>query len=494
VSVISLTYNGTEILQDVLISSASFESEANGIAGLCRFSVKDDGHTYAPGYFKAGGVLNLVIDGQLVWGGWVMSVGRQYPFDAMNTTDPTTTARYWDIQGADWNVLFTRRYTHSSDPTTEFKTYTGGTPDGDVVRDILTNYTDLAGDGISFDGINNVGPVSPFQAEEFRPAQSQGEQVGTVLNRLIQNTGALYYIDPDRVFQYRDVEQPSAPFALSDQPGVDAGSVGYRNMVIYEAGNELANDVMVWGAGLGTDQVVFARITDPDSVSMFGTFQYGELMTDAYLLGTVTGRAQSYVYGSPSSHRGHRETLPLVTLTMFTPGLRVGMVVDFASHVFDAHGLAVIDNPPPVTADLANFMARIRHIESNDNYTDVNRSSYAYGAYQIMPGNWAGWACDALNIPRSQGVSARYIDPSSWYPLPTQANQDATAANKMGNLYHWLGDWRRVAAFWRAGSECTRQPSEWSRGTIFYVNHACIPLGFPETTASTLLPPLPVNN
>lgn len=493
-SAISLTYNDTEIISDVIIASAEFESEANGVAGLCRFRVKDDGHTYARGYFKAGGLLHLRIDGVLVWGGWVMSVGVGYAFDVDDTRDPERTPRFYTIEGVDWNVLFTRRYIHDdSDPVAAVKTYPGDTQDGDVVRDIITTYTDFLGDGISLDGIRNVGPISAFGGEAFRPG-SMGDQVGAMMNRIMQSNGALYYIDPNKVFQYRDTEQPTAPFALSDQPIVDGNAVGYREMRISLPAQEMANDVLIWGAGMGSDNMVFARVTDIESVDLFGTFQHADIMTDVYRENTARARAQSYVYGSASSHRGHRQPLVDVQLAMFQPGLNVGMVVDFVSHVFDDDGLdgIIIDNPGPVPANLANFMARIRHIESNDNYSAQNRSSGAYGAYQIMPGNWAQWATEALGLPRSSGFSKKDADPSTWTPTPTQANQDAVATFRFTRAYTWLADWRRIAAMWRSGgSVAVRQPSDWSRGTILYVNHACVPLGYPTTTNATILPNLP---
>lgn len=495
-SVISLTYEGDEILPDVVIADAEFEAQTNGLAGLCRFRVKDDSHAYVPGYFHAGGVLNLRIDDQLVWAGYVMSVGRLYAFPVDDTTAADQTPRFWDIQGADWNILFQKRVVWKTDDPTGARDgwpiYDGGTQDATVVLDIVNNYMDLSSDGLDFSGVRAVGPVSAF-GEEFRPISNYGEVWGSVMNKIIASTGAVYYIDPNKVLQFRDVELPTAPYGVSDRPASFTGTVGCRNMQISASATDMVNDALVWGAGVGSDQMVFYRATDTETVDYYGLFQWGDLMSDVWTLNSVSKRAQSMVYGSKTNLRGHREPAYEVKFTLFEPGLQAGMVVEFDSAVFDESFLddvTITDPVGTVPANLANFMERIRHIESNGVYTRQNSSSGAYGAYQIMPGNWKGWACDALGYPRSMGISAKDIDPSDWFPPPTQANQDATATNKFTNLYHWLGDWRRVAAFWRAGHECVRQPNEWARGTIFYVNHACVPLGFPETTTSTLLPPV----
>lgn len=493
-SVISLTYNGVEIIDDVIIADAEFESQSNGAAGLCRFRIKDDGHAYERGYFKAGGVLNLRIDGELVWGGWVMSVGVAYAFPVDNTVDPEATPRFYVIEGADWNVLFTRRFIHGTDPIADMATYPGDMQDGDVVRDIIANYTDLLSDGISLDGIRNVGPVSAFGGEEFRPG-NQGDPLIKAMTLIVQSNGAIFYIDPNKVFQYRDVEIPTAVFALSDQPALDPPAVGYREMRISFNAQQMANDALVWGAGMGSDEMVFARVTDIESTDLFGTFQWADIKSDVWQEPTVRAMAQSYIYGSATSTRGHRIPLPEVQCVIYQPGLYVGQVVDFISHIFDDDGLegVVITDPVgTVPANLANFMARIRHIESNGNYSAQNRSSGAYGAYQIMPGNWAAWATEALGYPRSSGISGKAIDPSSWFPPPTQANQDAVATFRFTRAYTWLADWRRIAAMWRSGgSVAVRQPYEWSRGTILYVNHATVPLGYPAVTTTTILPNLP---
>ncbi|NIS14592.1 MAG: hypothetical protein GWN97_22475, partial [Thermoplasmata archaeon] len=85
------------------------------------------------------------------------------------------------------------------------------------------------------------------------------------------------------------------------------------------------------------------------------------------------------------------------------------------------------------------FMAAIRRRESGSylgNYSARNGRTGAYGAYQIMPGNWAPWAAQA-GIP---GADRR-----------SKAAQDYVAEYKMRQYYARYGDWGLVAIAWYAG-------------------------------------------
>jgi len=509
-SVISLLYDGYEIIQDTIIEGAYFESIAGGRGGQCRFSVKDsgniDGDEYgfpsdrvpagiaetAPAMFRTGREIELRVDDQLVWSGVTTAVSREFFFDVDNTSDISTHQRFWAIEGMDWNVLFAKRVVWNvASPTEPLPSFEGIEQDGDVVRQIMSEFMDLSGDDISDAGVQTVGLLSPF-AEPFNVG-NPGDQWGGIMNRITASNGAIYYIDPDKVLQYRDVEIATAPFTLSDKPSADVNAVGYRDMMFWLSGDNLANDVLIWGAGKGSEEMVFARVTDDETQDLYGLWQYGEFASDIWKQETVDLRADSYVYGSPSSRRGHRDPLPTITVTVFQPGFRVGQVVNFITHVFDEDtldGVVIVDPPGTVPPNLANFAARIGHIESNNTYDRQNKSSGAYGCYQIMPGNWRVWGPQFLGTDRSDAESSKWTDGSTWIPPTSEANQDTVAFAKFSNLYDWLGDWRRVAAFWRAGHECIRQPSEWSSGTIYYVNHACVPLGFPPVTTATVLPPV----
>ena len=102
--------------------------------------------------------------------------------------------------------------------------------------------------------------------------------------------------------------------------------------------------------------------------------------------------------------------------------------------------IALAKNPP----GLGKFMNAIGQVESGGRYDARNKTSGAYGKYQIMPSNWPSWARIYLGNAKAK---------------PTPANQEKVAAGKFRDLYQWLGSWRRVAYWWLTGSS---RPTGWS--------------------------------
>lgn len=117
--------------------------------------------------------------------------------------------------------------------------------------------------------------------------------------------------------------------------------------------------------------------------------------------------------------------------------------------VLTASGSAVLAAKAP--PGLSRFMNAIGHVESGGRYNARNASSGAYGKYQIMPSNWAGWARQYLGNAHAK---------------QTPANQEKVAAGKMTSLYRWLGSWKRVAYWWLTGSSRT---TGWSGSAKRYV-------------------------
>ncbi len=120
---------------------------------------------------------------------------------------------------------------------------------------------------------------------------------------------------------------------------------------------------------------------------------------------------------------------------------------------------------PTAAADppgLERFMAAVARVESGGNHRAVNKTSGAYGRYQIMPSNWRPWA-------------KRYLGNAN--ARPTAANQERVARAKMRSLYTWLGSWRRVSYWWLTGSSRT---SAWSRAATNYVTRVMAYFGGPD--------------
>ncbi|HEY3434142.1 MAG TPA: transglycosylase family protein, partial [Solirubrobacterales bacterium] len=115
--------------------------------------------------------------------------------------------------------------------------------------------------------------------------------------------------------------------------------------------------------------------------------------------------------------------------------------------------------------DVDTFMRALAKVESGGRYDAVNKSSGAYGKYQIMPANWPGWAQKFLGDKNAK---------------PTPENQEAVARAKLKALHRWLGDWRAVAHWWLTGGsdkQGHRDPSTWSSSSKAYVDKVFGKLG-----------------
>ena len=110
---------------------------------------------------------------------------------------------------------------------------------------------------------------------------------------------------------------------------------------------------------------------------------------------------------------------------------------------------ATLASDPP---GLARFMAAMGRVESGGNYYARNRTSGAYGKYQIMPASWRAWA-------------GRYLGNS--YAKQTPTNQEIVATARVRALYRGLNNWRRVAYWWLTGSSRT---TGWSAYATRHVN------------------------
>jgi len=127
--------------------------------------------------------------------------------------------------------------------------------------------------------------------------------------------------------------------------------------------------------------------------------------------------------------------------------------------------IGVVGAAPTQASDppgLEQFMSAVARVESGGNHRAVNKTSGAFGRYQILPDNWRAWA-------------RRYLGNAD--AKPTLANQERVARAKMKSLYRWLGSWRRVSYWWLTGSSRT---SAWSRAATSYVARVMAIFGGPD--------------
>ena len=146
----------------------------------------------------------------------------------------------------------------------------------------------------------------------------------------------------------------------------------------------------------------------------------------------------------------------MVVLVVALSGILVGSIAGPAR--------TLASDPP----QLSRFMDAVAQVESHGNHTAVNKTSGAYGRYQIMPDNWRAWA-------------RRYLGNANAKPTP--ANQERVARAKMAELYRWLGSWERVSYWWLTGSSRT---SAWSDAARAYVARVMAVFGGAEATTPSV--------
>jgi hypothetical protein len=215
VSTFEIRINGIDVAPVVIIKDAQFTSAAKGGAGIAEFRIRDEGHLYS---FTTGHSLTLDVDGQRVWAGFVAKIERGYFFEADCRCKTDIIPRYFKITGSDYNVLLHKRVLYDKDDPENgmLARFPVDTFDSAVLDYYLTNYTDLVDvDGVDLSLIEHVGTPSRDDVISYGPVQT----VNQFLSGLSFKIGSIWYIDPDKVFVYTDVDTPNALYGLSDAPG-----------------------------------------------------------------------------------------------------------------------------------------------------------------------------------------------------------------------------------------------------------------------------------
>lgn len=335
--VVKIEVDSVDVTDLIVIESAQFESAANGQVGECEFWVKD---LDASQSFVTGKPITLKLDDVVQWRGFVASVGRKYAFDVdrVDGAQPTLTPRFLVVRGHDINILFSKRFVYNkAEPTKHTPIFPQNTADNSAVLTLGSSYLDLSGDGISTSGVTHVDTISPDgKSYVFVPGMTWGQ----AMQAIAQLPGALFYIDPDKVLRYVDVDVVTAPWGVSDTPApggptAEDGPFGIREVTILHDGTALATDALVWGAGLGSSDMHFARYQSSVFQGIHGRWQWADFREDLYKDASLLKRAQSYVNGSPSNHRGHQDDAIGAEFVLFKRGLRVGQVISVQVQTFN---------------------------------------------------------------------------------------------------------------------------------------------------------------
>lgn len=326
--------DGEPVTADIGLRDSKFIGRSNGGVGEATIMILDRTREWAPGDLHTGQTLELLLDGERVWDGFVMNVGRQYAFDVDDTSNPMATPRYWVIKGVDRNILLQRRVIFGQDdPLSQPKRFAAGTSDREAILWMHDNWLDTTDTGVDLDGgIEEIETPGPY---EIFLLGSTGSPWGAIYEDCSKITGGVYFIGAnDRRVHYRDSTAPDAPAILCDRPFLHGDAWGYRECIDWRESMEMANEAFVWGAGRGSAQPVFAHYENEGSIEAHGRWQWADQWVGANQTRTVRKRAESYVDGSPSHQRGHSEEIPRVELTVYDRMLRAGMVAEFHHHQF----------------------------------------------------------------------------------------------------------------------------------------------------------------
>lgn len=333
-SVIVIRYDGDDITADIQLADAQFVSAVNGQIGSANFVVKDAGHTHE---FIAGRSLTLDIDGVRTWGGFVIQASKTYAFPVVRTTNPEEVPRLWNIVGVDYNVLFNKRIVWDpAAPTTHTAfNYDADTYDDTIILDIFNNYLDIEDDGLSSSGVERIAKAIldiPGKVHDGTVA-SAGYTWKQAMDTIASATGGVYCINPNKVLMYVDVEEATSDYTLTDTPST-ATDVGYQNFELLENGADMVNDMLLWGSVAGPNQTfVFSRTTDSTSITSHFRWQLGARAM-VYRQASADIVADSYVYGTPQSHRGGKDDAISVSCRVFRPLFQAGEVVSIVSDIF----------------------------------------------------------------------------------------------------------------------------------------------------------------
>lgn len=303
-STIEVTYitssGTTDISNNIMYSTANFESQLGAMPGQFEFTCKDPDRVLS---FSAGNRIHVRIDGQLLYGGYVLQVEKKFAF---SVDVLPVDSRLWVLRGADYNILFDRRFMFNlASPTQRIPAVAAGATDSSIVGLITSSYIDLTTDDI--DTTTHVTTVETLAGKwGFWGVATPWRKEMVSLSA---KTGAIWYLAPgngakeiDLYWRGREVVTPG--WGFSDTPN-GVTTFGFRELFFTDDASNLVNDGLVWaGNQYGptgvTGSLLFGRSRDETSIADLFLSQRAEpYFGDSAYTSTLAAqqRANIIVYG-----------------------------------------------------------------------------------------------------------------------------------------------------------------------------------------------------
>lgn len=327
----------------VVYDQTELSFAAQGETSPSTLSIKDTG---AIEEFTSGARVTVDLDGEVIWAGFIVHAERGFWFDADTTT---TTNRRWELTLADLNILFSRRvvFKQSNPEKITGPVYRDPTYDDTVIDKLVTDWLDIDDDDIDTSSlVERVGIVNPSSvgcdpaSQAFYPFNASftwGEAMETIAQMPMAIWGLLpgepLGSSPFGKLFYADVDQGVPPYVLTDNP-TNSGHIGYREAAIWEDASGMVNESFAWGAGKGSNRLVFGHETATASIEDHGLWQQADLLYNIWCQDTIDKVTDSIVNGSPGSRRGGKNPLTSVELVVHEDGFRVGQRVRVINEEF----------------------------------------------------------------------------------------------------------------------------------------------------------------
>jgi hypothetical protein len=333
---IRIWINGADYaLKYVVWQLSSFDMAANATPATGQITLKDPKRELD---FQGGETVKVEIDDELVWTGYVFTIGRGYWF-ADYVGSQKVSGRRWDLGLVDLNILFDKLYMYNHAHPDHFPDAGGDFPGGVVPvgttdRQYLMGVVKDTDINLVRPPINTTSRVKETAVIVAGPSKGQLMGAGAVLRALLVDIAGnankaaqgsiVWYINPAGYLVYTALDTNVAPFAVTDDPLVNPG-VAVRGLQLTSSIASIKDDVIVFATELDPDpaskqtQFRFRRYTNTASVSKYGRFQYAE-NEPGYLQDSVDARAIKILTqeGTPAQS---------ATFTCFRPGLYPGQIV-----------------------------------------------------------------------------------------------------------------------------------------------------------------------